>query len=164
MLEWRPMTAADVDGVAAVAQQAFPQHFEERACFEERLALHAPGCFVLQDEADSVKGYLVAYPWRRGDIPPLNALLGAIPEDADILYLHDLALATEARGRGLAGPIVERLAEQARAEGWPGIALVAVNDAAGFWARNGFAVCDSSRTAAQLASYGEGAHYMVREV
>lgn len=161
-LIWRPMTAGDLDGVVRVAALGFPDHFEGRDCFENRLTLNPSGCFVLADPAGGVFGYLVAYPWRSGSAPALNTLVEAIPDDADLMYLHDLALHPEARGGGHAKPIVERLADQARQAGWPALALVAVNDAAPFWARHGFQVRDAPGMQAKLASYGPDARYMTR--
>ena len=108
-LNWRPMTTEDLDAVAGIAVVAFPDHFEGRPLFENRLALHP-----------------------------------------------------EARGGGYTRTIVERLAEQSRAAGWPAVALVAVNDAAAFWARQGFEAQEASDMAAKLASYGDDARYMVR--
>lgn len=159
---WRPMTPGDLDGVTAVARLSFPDHPEDRACFANRLALNPGGCFVLAGEAGPVVGYLVAYPWRRNAAPALNTLIDVIPADADLLYLHDLALAPATRGGGHAGAIIERLASEAEAAGWPAIALVAVNDAAAFWARHGFEIVSSPEMAAKLASYGEDARYMIR--
>lgn len=161
-LAWRAMTPADLDGVVAVAQLSFPDHPEERACFANRLALHAEGCFVLAADNGPVMGYLVAYPWRRNAAPALNVLIDAIPADAEVLYLHDLALHPDARGGGRTGPVIERLAEDAKAAGWPALALVAVNDAAAFWGRNGFEVQTPPGMAEKLASYGADARYMVR--
>ena len=155
------MTADDLDGVVAVARLAFPDHFEDRACFAERLGLNPSGCFVLAD-GGTVKGYLVAYPWRLDTAPALNALIGEIPAEADTLYLHDLALHPDARGGGWTRPVVDRLAEQARTQGWRSIALVAVNDAVPFWERQGFRTRESDALRAKLASYGPDARYMVR--
>lgn len=155
------MTEGDLDAVADLALVAFPDHYEGRACFADRLALHPQGCFVLAD-ADGIAGYLVAYPWRAGEAPALNTLIGTLPQDADVIYLHDLALHPRVRGQGWSRPIVERLAADARAAGWPALALVAVNDAAPFWARHGFAVEQSPALARKLASYGSDARYMVR--
>lgn len=160
-LNWRPMTAADLDGVVEVAGLSFPHHPEDRACFENRLALNPGGCFVLAGDA-GVRGYLVAYPWRRDSAPALNALIQAIPDDAAVLYLHDLALHPDARGGGWTRPIIERLADQAAAAGWPELALVAVNDATAFWARHGFVVENPPGMADKLTSYGADARYMVR--
>lgn len=160
-LTWRPMTPADLDGVVEVARLSFPDHPEDRVCFENRLALNPGGCFVLAGDA-GVRGYLVAYPWRRDAAPALNALIPAIPDDAAVIYLHDLALHPDARGGGWTRVIVERLAEQSKAAGWRELALVAVNDAVGFWERNGFAVESPLGMAEKLVSYGADARYMVR--
>lgn len=159
---WRAMTERDLDGVVAVARVAFPDHFEECACFAERLALYPAGCRVLEDGADRVLGYGIAYPWVRDAMPPLGALIGALPVAAELIYLHDLAVSPDARGTGAASDYVAWLVDHARAAGWAQIALVAVNDAAAFWQRRGFAAIDSPDLRAKLASYGADARYMVR--
>jgi len=156
------MTADDLDAVAELAVLGFPNHFEGRPCFENRLALFPRGCFVLAEPDGPPRGYLVAYPWRADAAPTLNTLIAALPEDATVFYLHDIALCPDARGAHRSRAIIERLADQARADGWPEIALVAVNEAAGFWARHGFSVRDTPDMAAKLASYGPEARYMVR--
>lgn len=161
-LTWRPMIESDLDAVAAIAVLGFPDHFEGRPCFDNRLGLYPRGCFVLAD-ASTIKGYLIAYPWRRDSAPPLNTLIDAIPDGAEVIYLHDLALHPDVRGGGHTSRIVERLVEQAQGDGWPAVALVAVNDAAGFWRRQGFVEQDGApELTAKLASYGADARYMVR--
>lgn len=157
-MRWRQMTAGDLDGVVAVARLAFPDHPEGRACFAERLALAPDLCFVLAD-GEGVAGYLIAYPWPIGRIPPLDTLLGALPERRDSLYLHDLALRPDMRGGGHAGTILDTLF--ACAGGLP-IALVSVNDSAAFWRAKGFAESDAPDLAMKLASYGPDARYMLR--
>ena len=158
------MTTADLDAVASIAALAFPDHFEGRDCFESRLHLHPSGCFVLSGRDGVVRGYLVAYPWIAHDAPALNVTLSAVPPDAEVVYLHDLALHPEVRGQGWTAPIVERLAEEARAAGWPALALVAVNDAAPFWEGRGFSVVETPDLAAKLAGYGPDARYMTRSL
>lgn len=163
-LGWRLMTATDLDGVADIAVLGFPDHFEGRDCFENRLALNPSGCFVLAEAEGQPRGYLVAYPWPAEAAPALNTLIRVIPAEASLLYLHDLALHPDVRGGGWTREIVERLAHEARAEGWRTLALVAVNDAAPFWQRHGFVVVDSPAMTAQLAGYGADARYMVRDL
>ena len=163
-LSWRPMRAADLDAVAGIAVLGFPDHFEGRDCFENRLALSPSGCFVLAEGDGAPTGYLVAYPWRKDEAPALNTLVDAIPEDAAVMYLHDLALHPDVRGQGWSGPIVERLAGEAKAAGWPALALVAVNDAGPFWRRRGFSVVESPAMAAKLQTYGPAARYMLRRL
>ncbi len=161
---WRAMADSDLDGVAEIQAIAFPDHFEDRDCFVDRLALYPAGCRVLVDGDDRVLGYGVAYPWLRDAMPPLNARIGALPDAPHLLYLHDLALSPGARGTGAARSYVAWLVDHARAEGWPHIALVAVNDAAPFWARHGFVASDSPALREKLASYGDDARYMVRDL
>lgn len=163
-LGWRSMTAVDLDAVAAVAAVGFPDHFEGRDCFENRLALNPAGCFVLAGEDGRPRGYLVAYPWPENAAPALNTLIDAIPDEASVMYLHDLALDLSVRGGGWSRPIVERLAQDARAAGWPALTLVAVNDAAPFWERHGFVAVERPGMADKRAGYGPDARYMIRRL
>lgn len=158
------MTIEDLDGVVAVAALAFPDHFEERVRFEERLMLSPSSCFVLVDPYRVVMGYLIAFPWPLDRVPPLNSAIGAIPEDAEALYIHDLALIPEARGQDYTRAIIDRIIAQAQASGWKAVALVAVNQSVDFWSRNGFEVRDLPGMREMLASYGEDARYMVRNL
>jgi GNAT superfamily N-acetyltransferase len=163
-LSWRAMTAADLDAVALIAAVGFPDHFEGRDCFENRLALNPAGCFVLAGEDGEPHGYLVAYPWTADAAPALNTLIPAIPDAAAVMYLHDLAIDPSVRGGGWSRPIVERLAKDACAAGWTALTLVAVNDAVPFWERHGFVVADPPGMADKLAGYGPDARYMVRRL
>jgi GNAT superfamily N-acetyltransferase len=164
--EWRQMQTADIAGVVTVAATAFRDHFEDRVCFEERLALYPQGCFVLAVSGEvepAVQGYLIAYPWPFEAIPPLNSLIGSVPPCEEGLYLHDLALAPAVHGQGHAAPIVERLADHARRCGAPRITLVSVNGSVPFWQRMGFSVVPTSPVIGRkLATYGPGAAYMAR--
>jgi GNAT superfamily N-acetyltransferase len=163
-LNWRAMTASDLDAVADIAVLGFPDHFEGRDCFENRLAVNPTGCFVLADGEGKPRGYLVAYPWTADAAPALDTLIEAVPADAAVMYLHDLALHPDVRGGGWSRPMVERLADDARAAGWPALALVAVNDAAPFWERHGFNVAEAPDMADKLAGYGPDARYMLRRL
>ena len=157
------MTAADLDRVAEIATIGFPDHFEGRPCFANRLELNPAGCFVLETPG-GIEGYLVAYPWIGDAAPRLNTLIEAIPADASVLYLHDLALTPAVRGQGWSRPAVQAVVDLAKAGGWPTIALVAVNDAVDFWRGHGFEVRQTSEMAAKLTSYGSDARYMTRPV
>jgi GNAT superfamily N-acetyltransferase len=158
------MRPTDIDAVVEVARLSFPDHFEDRACFQNRLALYPRGCFILADGDAPAQGYLIAYPWRAESAPPLNTVIEGLPAEPALIYLHDLALHPEARGGGVTGQIIQRLAEQAAEDSWPAIALVAVNDAVGFWSRHRFVEQPAEAMTAKLASYGADARYMVRDL
>jgi len=165
---WEPMTAADLDAIVAVADVVHPAYPEDRAVMAERFTLHAEGCFVLRREGDgAIIGYTLGHPWRRDEAPPLNTLLGSLPDGgaddgALVYYIHDIALLPAARGLK-AGEAAVRLHEaRARELGLSQMALVAVNNSAGFWRAQGFAPVNSPAWTQRLASYGADAAYMTR--
>ncbi|WP_235522988.1 GNAT family N-acetyltransferase [Novosphingobium sp. Leaf2] len=161
---WRAMQADDLDGVVATARACFPDHFEALACFAERLALYPQGCLVLA-AGTQVQGYCIGYPWPLGAIPPLDSLLGELPDARDAYYLHDLALMPHVRGQGFAAQGLDRLTAVVRGAGGEVIALVSVNETARFWDALGFRAAGASPALVRkLQSYGEGATYMTRAV
>lgn len=160
---WRSMTEEDLDWVAEITTIGFPNHFEGREMFANRLALNPAGCFALQTPG-GLEGYLIAYPWRDDAAPALNTVIEAVPTDAGVIYLHDLVLTPAVRGQGWSKPAVQAVVDLAKAGGWASIALVAVNDAVDFWRGHGFEVRETPEMAAKLASYGSDARYMIRAV
>ena len=155
------MRRADLAAVTALADRIHVDHPEQPAIFAERLKLFPAGCRVLAQDA-VVVGYAIAHPGRLGAPPPLDTLLDGLPEAADCLYLHDIALAPEVARRGHGDELVARMIELAAQQGLAAIALVAVRGSAPFWQRHGFRVSGDATLRAKLASYGEDAAYMVR--
>ncbi|WP_455403715.1 GNAT family N-acetyltransferase [Rhodopseudomonas parapalustris] len=157
---WRPMTAADlpaVNAIAAVVHAAYP---EDAAVFTERLALYPDGCLVLEN-ADGPAGYLISHPWHLMQPPALNALLGSVPRPASTYYLHDIALLPQARGGGAAGAALAILFDHAAAVA-DNVSLVAVGGTVPFWGHYRFAPNNTPSLARKLQSYGTDANYMIR--
>ncbi|RXT20072.1 GNAT family N-acetyltransferase [Bosea sp. Tri-39] len=157
------MAPADLPAVLAVAAEVHPDYPEGEAVYAERLALYPAGCLVLAG-GEGVGGYVLSHPWRLGQVPVLDSLLGALPDQADAYYIHDLALLPGARGGGAASACVNRLASHARASGFARMALVAVGNSAGFWRLHGFHEAHDEALARKLASYDDAARYMVRDL
>lgn len=161
----RPMALRDLPGVLAVQQEAYagaaftPEH---EGVYRDRMALAPALCLVAADAAERVLGYLVSHPVRAGTLPALDTELGALAQDADCWYLHDCAVAARAHGQGLAAALYAAALACAQDRGLRQGALVAVGDAAGYWARWGYRVQHSPGLQAKLAGYGAGACYMVR--
>jgi len=163
LFQWRAMTAADLDRVAAIAAAVHPAFPEDAAVFAERLKLYPAGCLML-DGAGGPAAYCLSHPWQAGDPPALNMRLGALPARPSTYYLHDIALMPLARGSGAATAAVIRLMALAKAERLPTLSLVAVNGSGGFWRRHGFHAAADDALAARLASYDATATYMERTV
>lgn len=134
---WRPARIADAEAIAARAAAALGAYGEAAAVYAERIALAPEGCLVLEHAGDIV-GHFLSHPWRRGSVPQINAMLGALPEDADCWYVHDVVIAPEARRGGFAEAALEIVATAARAQGFDRLTLIAVGGADRYWQRLGF--------------------------
>jgi len=163
-LNWRAMSAHDLAAVSAIAARVHPDHPEDEAVFAERLRLYPVGCQVLVAAEGDVVGYVISHPWCQGEPPALNVLLGEIPVPATIYYIHDLALLPGGRGNGAAAKIVTDLSRHAQQAGLASVALIAVNHSNRFWQRQGFAIAAASGLNGKLASYGEHARMMARQL
>lgn len=152
------MVEADLDLVLAVAE-IHPEHQEDAAVFEERLALFGVGCAVLA-RGERLLGYRLSHPWMMDKPPRLNSLLGRLPHRPDTLFLHDLALLPEARGRGYARESVDETVALARDIDLATVSLIAIGGTRRFWAGLGF----RERSLAVPDGYGAHAVPMVRDV
>ena len=158
--EWRLMTAADIPEVDAIGEVVHPDFPEDIAVMENRQALFPQGCFVAQGE-DKLLGYAISHPSVISEPAPLDTII-KLPENADCLFLHDIALSEDARGLGLGRQIVPLLTKAAKCSGFDRLGLVSVNNSLGFWQSQGFTVLTpDDKLKAKLKTYGEDAAYMV---
>lgn len=151
---WRPLLATDLALLVELADAIHRDYPERPEALASRLNLFPAGCFI----AEGGLGYCLSHPGITGQPPELDCVLTALPQRADCLHLHDLALLPEARGQRLGEAAVALLTDVARAHGLDRIALAAVSNSWGFWERQGF----ERRTCPALASYGAAAVYMVK--
>ncbi|MGE5516555.1 MAG: GNAT family N-acetyltransferase [Bacteroidota bacterium] len=156
MARWRPMREEDLAAVNRIADIVHVNYPEDPAVFANRLNLFAPGCLMAEEDGETL-GYCIAHPGRIGEPPPLDTVLAALPDTADCLYIHDVALLPAARGRHLGVALARLLEDVARAHGFDRMALTAVNHSDGFWGALGY----QPRDCAKLASYG-AATYRVK--
>ncbi len=162
-MPWRPMTPQDLARVQVLADAIHADHPEDAEVLAERQRLYPQGCLMLV-EGERALGYALSHPWQRGEPPPLNTQLGALPKEATTYYIHDVALLPEARGKGYASQAADMLIEHARAAGFGSLSLVAVNRSQAFWEGAGFRATAASGLEAKLASYGPDAVLMVRDL
>lgn len=155
---WRDMREEDMAGVLALSVRVHPGFPEGDAMFRNRLALYPAGCLVL-DGAGRMEGYAVSHPIRRCEPPSLDTILDELPRNANDLYIHDVALAPEARGRGHAARGIAALLQNARR--FESASLVSVYGTAPFWSRFGFRQVERDMRE-KLAAYGDEAIYMLR--
>lgn len=177
------MAAADLPAVLAVQAQCYrPDLIEAREALESRLAMDPQLCWVAtrknpaDDGQPSVAAYLLTHRWNRETLPALGAVLeppccdakSAVPPSLT-WYVHDMAVSPMAQGHGLAGRLYDAACRAARQAGLRCSRLVAVQAAARWWRRMGYAPValpaqDLARLAPVLAHYGEGALMMERRL
>jgi GNAT superfamily N-acetyltransferase len=158
-LSWRPMKTTDLQAVIEISEQAHPLFPEEPHVFAEKQRQFEAFCFTLEYRG-AVTGYCLAHPWERGRVPALNRLLGSPLHTPDCLFIHDVALAREARGKGASVRLVEILADVAQCHGLKAITLVALYGSGRLWSRQGFVATEIEKQA--IKSYGPSAIYMVK--
>ncbi|MDQ8731366.1 GNAT family N-acetyltransferase [Bradyrhizobium daqingense] len=160
---WRPARASDLAAISAIAARIHPGLFERTDVLAEKMRLCPDGCRVLAAD-EAIVGYGLAHPWKQHRIPPLDGFLTGLPHDADCLYVHDVAVLPDARG-GVARAYIAMIEQLARASGITALALVSVYATQPLWQRLGFRpVAADAELRTKLASYGEGATYMLRDL
>ena len=153
------MLPTDLDAVLRIQAACYPAPMQEPAAVVAARMAAAHGTCMVGIHESIVRGYLFAYPSRIGLVTDLNAPFN-VAQRPDTLYLHDLAIAPCALGRGLARALVDEALHLARTLGLAHAALVSVQDSERFWHALGWRA--ASTQDAGLHTYPPGALYMVR--
>lgn len=160
----RTLQAHDLPGLLQVQLACYGEGFVESAeVFARRLASPV-NCSLVLERGGQVCAYLAAYRSVQGKVTPLHGDFEGPPGAPDTLYLHDMAVLPACAGQGLAQALLAPLWAQGAAWGLRHTALVSVQGSQGYWERHGYAVqpLADALQRERLASYGEGAVYMVR--
>ncbi|MFD0274723.1 GNAT family N-acetyltransferase [Kitasatospora sp. NPDC127111] len=157
----RRLAAGDWDDVVALEERAYAASglSEGRAALESRGRASPDTCFALEHRG-RFGGYLLALPYPLFHCPDLSRAeaTGAAPAGRESnMHAHDLVIAEELRGRGLAPVMLAHLAETARERGFATISLVAVRGSDVLWTPLGYR---ADPGVVLPASYGDRAVYM----
>lgn len=158
-VDWIPLEPGDIAAVCAIAARLHPELPERPEVLAEKRRLFPEGCRKLMAGADML-GYGLAHPWRLNAAPKLDSFLEKLPAAPGCLYLHDVGILPEARGRRAAGAYVAYLEELARRLGLGHLALVSVYGTVPLWEKLGFKTVSAG--APPLPSYGPTAAYMLK--
>jgi ribosomal protein S18 acetylase RimI-like enzyme len=153
--QWRAMTARDIAEVQRISDLIHPDYPERDDVVAEKLMLAPASHFIAEDADGVVRGYAVAYPWIDNDMPRLDTFIRKLPDNASVLYIHDVALLPSARGGPLVPDLLKRLSKAARAQGLSGFTLAAMYGSETAWFRHGFWRAQAKgKLVDQLAPYG----------
>lgn len=136
----RPLIATDVDHILVLQELAYAGYYLESAeSFAVKIAAGPETCFGAWFEGQLV-GYLVAVPLQSDQPLDLNSTkIEPTPmSEAQVLYIHDLAVHPERRKTGLGDVLLVHLYDSANRYGIEAYSLVAVQNSTGYWAQRGF--------------------------
>ncbi len=156
---WRAATPKEWSAIGAIADEVHPLLPERPEVFAEKFRLFRQGCLVLM-RRERVVGYGIFHPWTLDDAPRLDAFLNELPSEPQCIFIHDVALLAQARGRGAAGELVRMASTISLRRELRALALVSVYGTHRVWAKYGFEIRDAPALAPALARYGADARYM----
>lgn len=164
----RRMTGADLAGVIAVQAQCYGDSLiESEAALASRIALSPQTCWMAARADGEWLGYLLTHPWPAASLPPWDGVLarGWTAQTPLVWFVHDMAVAPTGRGTGVAMRLYDAARAAAVEQGLEMSRLIAVQSAAPWWRRLGYAPVDAEASyAAKLAAYGNTAVLMEKRL
>lgn len=160
----RRLTQADLASALVLQAASYPAFLlEDAEAFASRLAVPAEYCLAAV-RGDVLIGYLLAHGWASAAPPPVGTVLRRNVA-SEILYIHDLAVSSAAKGLGVGRTLIDHAFDLAARDGLSRAELIAVEGAARYWSGLGFDEGTPSPVlAAQVAGYGESARWMTRSI
>lgn len=153
----RTATLADLDDILRLQALAYGEYFNEPAeALMAKMMLANESTFVALKD-DVVCAYAIAFPWVGGEPVMLHSIDISLSGDADVMYIHDVAVDPQLHKMGIAQSLVDAIVNRSTELGIHSFELVAVQDSAEFWKRNGF-----TKHGIAGAEYGNGAMKMRR--
>jgi len=162
-IQIRPSRHNDLPAILSIQSACYtPEMNESEAIWRSRLEVAGEFIWVAEFVGE-VCAYLASYPSQQGKIAPLGSAFAPCNE-ADCLYLHDLAVSPQAGGKGFGRKLVAHALTIARQRKLPHAGLVCVQNALGFWQSCGFIEQTGINNAgrAALATYEPQARYMAK--
>ena len=134
----RRIQSSDWPSIARIQAESYPREvLESLESLQSHWHVSETTCLVAEVEA-AVVGYILAHPWIRGKVPPLNEIYSSLPTNCDSLFIHDLALSPSFRGMRIGDELVHAVFEAGSGLGLTHLSLISVQGSTGFWQRFGF--------------------------
>jgi len=149
------MSEDDIAAVMRIQAECYPSFMQESgAVFRARRDQTPATCWVWSQQGQDPAAYLFSYPSNKNVITALDHPF-KIAATPDCLYLHDLAVAPDARGRRAGNALVAAALKYARESDMRWSALVSVQQSQIFWGALGYAAVEVGHSPARenLASY-----------
>ena len=118
---WRKMLIEDIPYVYNIATDIWTIHKDSQIIYENKFCSFPEGCYVYDDNApivadllhsvtspvNPIKGYIISHPYNISYPPKINTLLPKV--EINCLFIHDIVIVPEYRGRGIANEIITKI-------------------------------------------------------
>ena len=163
----RLISKHDLSAIVTIQDTCYGNElFEDASLIQRRLLSQPDSCWLAESSSGEVLAYLFSYPSCDKQVAALGSEFSRYTQ-AELLYLHDMAVSQNARGLGLASRLLNCAERYAMQLGLSRLALVAVQGSVPYWQKQGFvlvSLCDTAALQA-LASYtGQDARYMQKSL
>ena len=162
MIQLKPLKSDYMADVLRIQDYCYTEIEPESSESLRAKILASPNTCLIAESSEGAVGYLIALPIVYPHLPTLNAPTFELQADADTLYIHDLAIDSTGRGKGVAQALVRASIDAAKRSGLSCACLVAIQNSRKFWEQFGFETVaePSDGLIPKLASYGAGAKLM----
>ncbi len=159
----RSMRSEDLPAVMEIEACCYTEIApESKECLGAKFASSPSTCFV-GCQGSEVIAFLIAFPINFESPPQLHASSCVVPNSADTLYLHDLAVISSQRRCGVGRLLINAFLANMKALKYSRASLIAVQNSTDYWKRHGFQPANLTQSLKDtLASYGESACYLER--
>lgn len=162
MLTIRTARLNDLPCIATIQACCYePEFVENDTAFSSKLQQATSTCW-LACVNQQVVAYLISLPVSPATFPVLHATEFCLTPDANMLYLHDLAVHPEYRSSGAGRELIQHAKAQARQLGFKTLCLIAVQDSSSYWQKHGFETINPVvwNVRHKVASFGQDACLM----
>ncbi len=138
----RPLVRDDLPDLLRIDRESYrPEFRESDAAFLAKIALFPAGCLGCFQER-AMCGYVFALPWTATRLIGVGELVQSLPDRPDVMYLHDMVVDPDWRGRRVAALLLAEITRLAASLDLHRIVLVAVQDSEPFWQHAGFRIVE----------------------
>ncbi len=102
MIQLKPLKSDYMADVLRIQDYCYTEIEPESSESLRAKILASPNTCLIAESSEGMLGYLIAAPILYPHLPALNAPTFEVSASADTIYIHDLAVASAGRGKGIA--------------------------------------------------------------
>jgi hypothetical protein len=160
---WTNLKIEEIPMAVSIGDQLFPTLQENVIYYLEKYSLFSEGCLALKNNND-LCGYIISHPWTLFKAPKLNSFIEYLPDTSNCMYIHDISILPEHRGKNLSRIGLEIIEELSLRNGFSYISITSVCGTNSMWESFGYKSTDHWKQKPDIDEYGSDAVYMIKRL